>query len=571
MSDDATTLIREHAQLLSNQANFRRYWEEVAYYVMPAQATFLVQPSEGLKRTERLFDSTPVMANERFAASIESMSTPRGQLWGELTPEDDDLAEDRECKAWLDKINKQLFAMRYRNGAGFGTSTHENYLSLGAFGNMILFVDDAVSHPELFRRIGRGTVYRAIPMQESVWTCDHTGRVNTLYREFKLETQQACRMFGKSCPPTIRAQLEAAPYAKHEFLHIVKPNPELKSSARDYRGMEYASYYVAKAATTVVEPGGYRCWPFGIGRYAVAPLENYGRGPGMASLPAIRTLSEEKKTVLRAGQKVVDPPVLLYEEGVLEAFNQRAGAANYAMLTADGQPLAQPFETKGNIPLGLELMNLEKGDINDAFLVSLFQFLSQRTDTMTAAEVYVRQAQVAMMLAPSMGRTQDEYLGSIVHRELQVGFDSGCFENCGPMPRQLAMRGGSYKVNYTSPLSRASRAQEAGAITQTIQQFGEAAQIDPDVMLRLDLDGAMQEVADINGMPAKFIRSDDEVEALKQQKQQDQATKQIAAAAPGLSAAELNLARAEQARGASSAAAGQPLPASPTQPSPGGP
>ncbi len=182
MSDDATEILRRHAQLLSTPANFRRYWEEIAYYVIPAQATFLVQPTEGLKRTERLFDSSPQMGCEHFSAAVEGLLTPRSQIWHDLAPEDDDLAEDKSCKEFMDRLRKQLFAMRYRAGANFASQTHENYLSLGAFGNMILFVDDAVNHPHILRRSGLGTLYRSIPMQEAVWSCDHTGRVDTLYR-----------------------------------------------------------------------------------------------------------------------------------------------------------------------------------------------------------------------------------------------------------------------------------------------------------------------------------------------------------------------------------------------------
>ena len=557
---DAVQLIHEHSTLLGTQANFRRYWEETAYYVLPAQATFLQQPAEGQKRTERQFASKPQIALERFSASVDSMVTPRGQIWHELAPEDDDLADDRDCKAYLDALRKQLFAMRYRAGAGFATNTHQNYVSLGGFGNAILFVDDAVNYPTLFDRVGRGTLYRTLPMQECVWSCDHTGRVDSLYREFELEAQQAVKQFREDCPKEISDRVSADPYAKHKFLHVVKPNPERIMGRKGFQGMEYASWYIAKTQSKVIQTGGYECWPFGIARYAVAPGENYGRGPGQAALAAIRTLNEEKKTVLRAGQKIVDPPVLLAEEGVLEAFNQRSGAANYAMLTADGNELAKPFKTGGDIPLGLELMNLESGDIDDAFLVSLFQFLSQQQKDMTAAEVYARQAQVAMMLAPGMGRVGDEYIAPVVHRELDVGFRTGKFANLGPMPRKLAERGGAYKLNYTSPLARAARAHEAQAISTTLGQASEAASIDPDVTLRFDVDGAVQELADINGFPAKFVRSDEEVEKLKADKRASETAQQLAAAAPGLSKSELQLAQAEQAR--SGARAPIPAPAS---------
>jgi hypothetical protein len=75
------------------------------------------------------------------------------------------------------------------------------------------------------------------------------------------------------------------------------------------------------------------------------------------------------------GQKEVDPPILLTEEGVLEAFSLRPARSITARSPIKGEELAKPFKTGANVPLGLELMQIEKGDIEDAFLVSVFKVL----------------------------------------------------------------------------------------------------------------------------------------------------------------------------------------------------
>jgi len=531
----ASEIIRRSAELQGAQANFRRYWEEIAYYVMPAQATFLVQPSEGLKRTERLFDSTAVIANQRFAAAIESMLTPQSQEWHKLQPDASDLSDDQQVKEYLDQVNEILFALRYRARANFQSQTQECYLSLGAFGNAALFIDED---------IGSGIRYRCIPMQELGWAQDHQGRVDTVYRNFKLQNRQAVQKFRERCPPDIVKLAEMQPYAESEFIHCVEPNNERKASMRDSKGMRFTSTYVSKVGEMEVQNGGYRVFPYAISRYAVAPRENYGRGPAMAAFPAIRTLNEEKKTILRAGQSQVNPAMLLHEEGVLEAFNQRPGAVNYGMLTSDGTPLAQPLVTGANIPLGLELMNIEKGEVNDAFLTSLFQFLSQQRGDETAEEVRAREAQTATMLAPTMGRQQSEFLGPLIERELDVATAMGVLP---PPPKQLVMRGGGYKVSYQSTMARNMRLAEAGAIMDTIQALGVLAQIDPDAVDIMDIVAAAREVAEIKGVPAKLLRSDEEIAEIKAQKQQAMQAQAVAEHAPGLSKAALNLAQASQA------------------------
>lgn len=539
----AEEIIRREAQLQGEQANFRRYWEEIAYYVMPAQATFLIQPMEGMKRTERLFDATAQTANQRFSAAVESMLTPASQEWHKLQPDASDLSDDQQVKEYLDQVNEILFALRYRARANFQSQTQECYLSLGAFGNSALFIDED---------IGAGIRYRCTPMQELTWAQDHQGRVDTVYRHFKLQNRQAVQKFGENCPPDIVKEEKDSPYAETEFIHCVDPNPDYRPSKRDRGGMKYRSTYVSLKCQCTCQEGGYRVFPYAISRYAVAPRENYGRGPAMAAFPAIRTLNEEKKTILRAGQSQVNPAMLLHEEGILEAFNQRPGAVNYGMLSSDGTPLAQPLQTGANIPLGLELMKIEKDEIGDAFLTSLFQFLAQQRGDETAEEVRARQAQTATMLAPTMGRQQSEFLGPMIERELDIASAMGVLP---PAPKQLMVKGGGYKVSYQSTMARNMRLDEANAIMDMTQALGVFAQIDPDAALIMDIVAAAREVADIKGVAAKLLRSDDEIAALKAQKEQQQAGQDIAEHAPGLSKAALNLAQA----GAASASAAPPV------------
>lgn len=535
----AAEIIRREAQLQSQQANFRKYWEELAYYVMPAQATFLVQPSEGLKRTERLFDNTAVTANRRFAAAVESMLTPQSQEWHKLQPESADLSDDQEVKEYLDKVNEILFAQRYRAGANFQSQTQECYLSLGAFGNAALFIDEDAG--------AAGFRYRCVPMQEVVWSQNHQGTVDTVFRKFKREHRQAVQQFGSRCPSEIVKLAEDQPYAESEFIHCVEPNLDRKIGKVDYTGMRFKSTYISVMGQCEVQNGGYRVFPYAISRYSVAPRENYGRGPAMECFPAIRTLNEEKKTILRAGQSQVNPAMLLHEEGVLEAFSQRPGALNYGMLSSDGTPLAAPLQTGANIPLGMELMKVEKDEINDAFLTSLFQFLSQTRGDETAEEVRAREAQTATMLAPTMGRQQSEFLGPMIHCELTLADTMGLLP---PLPKQLARARGGYKVSYQSTMARNMRLAEAGAIMDTIQALGVLAQIDPDAADIMDIVAAARELAEIKGVPAKLLRTDDQIAQLKQQKEQAAQAQGIAEHAPGLSKAALNLAQAQQAIGA---------------------
>ncbi len=547
MSDDAATLLKHYEFLWGQQANFRQLWNTTAQFVLPAHDDFIGELTEGINRNSRIFDNTAVTANERFAAAMEQMLTPRTQRWHGLSPVDPDLEDQPDVQKYLDQVVKILFASRYRPQANFASQCDECYLSLGAFGNAALFTDELA---------GRHLRYRSIPLNEIVWALDHSGMVDTVFRKFKFTAKQAISAWGDKVPDTVRTAYDKNPYTDLEFLHCVRPNEEQTRGGVGYKGMPIESWYISLKDKAIIERGGYRTFPYAIGRYRMAPREHYGRGPAANALPAIRTLNEQKKTALRAGQKAVDPPILLAEEGVLTPFNQRPGAANYGMLTADGVQLAQPMKIDPNFQVAEKLMDMEATAINDAFLTSLFQILVQNPQ-MTATEALIRAQEKGAMIAPAMGRQQSEFLGPLIVREIDILSKAGILP---PPPDALQQSGQGIKIEYTSPLTRAMRAEEGTAIMNTIQAIGVMANLDKSVLNIIDMTDAAREIALINGCPAKLLRSDEQIDELVQQQQQDAQAQQLVNGAPQVSLAAKNLAQAQQASAAAAGSNAGPAP-----------
>lgn len=539
MSDDAASIIRQQEDLANKRANWDSFWEQIAYRVLPSQLGFTTITTEGERREDRAFDTTAITANERFAAFISEGLTPRDSMWHGLAPEDEDLQDDPESKAFLERLAKALFARRYRPEANFVSQRQENYLSLGAFGNYSLFIDEDV---------GRGVRYRAIPMREVFWEENHQGIIEIQHRKYQMSAYAAARKFGRLAPRKVLEDAEKRPHALHDFIHCVRPNDELKSGRQDYRGMPWASYHVYPHERSVISRGGFWSWPFANGRFMKGVGEIYARSPAVAAFPAILTVNEQKKTVLRAGQKAVDPPVLCTEDGVLDGFNMRSGAMNYGALNEQGTELVKPFNNQARVDLGVELMALEQQAINDAFMVSLFQILAEKPN-MTATEVLSRLQEKAELLSPTTGRLEAEDIGPLIAREIDLYARSSEGQwVLEEMPDQLRERGGAYKVVYSSPLARARRAAEALAITRTVEFAGAAAAIDPVAAAVVDVEESVRTLADIYGMPTKLVRSREDVARLMQQRQQQQTAMALAEAAPNVAGAAKDLAQAEQIR-----------------------
>lgn len=518
----ADDILQRHSRMESDRTTFESHWREIAERVLPRGNVFeRSQPiNKGEKRTEKVFDSTPILALERFSAAMESMLTPRTQRWHKLSVQDPDLNEYKPVRMYLDSVTDLLFAARYSPRANFASQLHENYMSLGAFGTGAIFIDDD---------LGLGLRYRALHLSE-LFICENfAGVIDTVHRKFVYTARQAAQRFGlEKLPEKIRTAAEKMPDQTFEFLHCVKPNDDLSYGRKDYRGMPWSSYYIAIESRTIVSEGGYRSMPYAVSRYVTAPREIYGRSPAMTALADIKMLNEMEKTLLRAAHKGVSPPLLLHEDGVLRAFDMRPDALNYGGIDDQGRPMVQELNSDARIDWGIQLSDQRRRSVQDAFLVTLFQILVDQPN-MTATEAMLRAQEKGALLAPTMGRQQSEMLGPLIQREIDILAAAGVIPE---PPPELAEIGAEIDIEYVSPLNRMQRSEDGVGIMRTLEAVTPLAQIDPAVLDVFDPEMIVRELAEINGVPAKVLRSPEEMKALKEQRAEAQQAAQLLEAAP---------------------------------------
>ena len=535
MDDLAQEILQEFKSVAGNRSNWEGHWQEIAERVLPSQSNSFntfnnYNQTEGEKRTEFIFDSTASIALNRFSAILDSLLTPRNSIWHKLIASDPNLMKDRSAQLYFDEVTRLLFKYRYTPRANFSSQNQQNFKSLGAFGTGSLFIDDLFNEP--------GIRYKAIHLSELFFVENHQGMVDKVLRHFPLTARQAYQKWGDKLPSAIISALSTSPDRQFFFLHCVKPNTERDHERFDYKGMAYSSYYLSMAGNKIIEEGGYNTFPYAISRYEQAPGEVYGRSPAMEVLPAIKTLNEEKKTILKQGHRTVDPILLVHDDGIIDTFNLKPGSLNAGGISADGRPLVQPLAV-GNIMIGKELMDDERAVINDAFLVTLFQILTE-TGQMTATEVLERTREKGILLAPTLGRQQSEYLGPMIDREIDILARQGLLP---PMPGILLEAQGEYNVQYDSPLSRAQRAEEASGLMRTVETALQVVNVTQsmEAIDHFDWDVIIPEISQIQGVPTRWMKSVEDVQKIRMGRAKAAQQQQQVEAMPG-QAAMLNAA-----------------------------
>jgi hypothetical protein len=277
----------------------------------------------------------------------------------------------------------------------------------------------------------------------------------------------------------------------------------------------------------VAPEGGYTSFPYSISRYVTAPDEVYGRSPAMSALPDIKMLNEMAKTDIRAVHKLIDPPILLHDDGILGGgsmtVNMRPGGLNVGGVNRNGQAMMQPFGTGARVDINENKMQQRRDSIDDAFLVTLFQILVD-TPRMTATEALIRAQEKGMLLTPTMGRQQSESLGPLIERELDL----------------LAFHG------KLPPMSRMQRAEELVGVQRTMELLAPFAQMDPTVLDVFDKDQLARLTAEVSGVPTPILRSPDAVAEIRAQRAQAEADAAMVQAAQPIAGAMKDAAQASQ-------------------------
>ena len=528
MLDIGNEIVKRFDELAGQRGTWEDHWTEIAERVLPRYADSFnaasAEETPGQKRTEKMIDSTAGLALERFAAAMESMLTPRTQKWHRLVPSDPVLGRDREVKLWFEDATNILFKHRYASKANYASQQHEVYMGLGAFGTGIMFVD----HHD-----NGGLRYAAIDLRELLFDMNHQGIVDTTYRKFKLTARQMQQRVevGRwdKIPEAVSNSMENQPDKKFEIIHCIRPRSEIQKGRTDSKGKKWASYYVCTTGNEVLSEGGYDTFPYQVSRYVTGPGEKYGRSPAMFVLPSIKVLNEQKKTMLKQGHRVVDPVLLSHDDGVLDTFSLLPGSMNPGGVSAEGRALVQTLPT-GNLAAGQELMDMERQIINDSFLVSLFQILVE-TPAMTATEVLERAREKGALLSPTMGRQQSESLGPMIEREVDVLLTQGMLP---PMPDALIEAKGEFEISYDSPLSRSQRAEEASGWLRTLEAAIAYANTTQDlgVLDQFNSDVIYKQLAEINAVPASWMRGEEEIAQIRESRAQQQQQQQMIEAAP---------------------------------------
>ncbi len=518
MPVDTQFLKRRLEAQRANKTAIEAVWDEVEKYVMPLTAAGRGElHSESGVRWFRgeVWDSTAVDALQRFSSSIHGAVTSPAIRWFKLGFRDGQLQKDTDACKWLDEVGEIIWADLQESD--FNQEIGATYKEFVGLGNMVLGVEAMEPDPT---KPWKGLDFTGVPCREVNFEPDaHRGWLR-LYRDLDWYPGQIVDKFRGHKRPLPEKIVQAAQSAdamsekrrivwalwRREEGEVTKGNlvpPERRPIG--------SVYFDGETGEQLGDEGGYYEEPVFQSPWDRTAGSVWGHGPAIIALPSIKSLNGWVQLRMNAAAKVVDPPFLTEERGLLSDPDLRPGGMT---VVADLERSMKPFESGTRFDVAQEEITELRAFIRLMFHVDDLQL--KESPAMTATEVQVRYELMNRVLGSTLARLTTGILDPMLRTVLGIELRAG---RLPPMPEQVKKAGGEATVQYLGPLSRSQRTDEVASIERFLAL--DAAAMKSGFVLAgdlVDVDGMMRAAAERLGVPAQLLRPQHEVDRIRAQR-----------------------------------------------------
>ncbi|MGG2141713.1 portal protein [Symbiopectobacterium sp. RP] len=511
VNETASKIIRRADSLKALRQSNESAWRECFDFTYPLRgagfSSDVLDASSAKSRVAQLLDGTATDSTRILASALMSGMTPANAQWMDLNSE----SLTDEQKTWLSTCATLVWENIH--AANFDAEAYEACLDVVIAGWFALYIDEDKEQG--------GFTFQQWPLSQCyVSSSRRDGIVDTLYRCYPLTAEQAVKEFGdKNVSDKIRDEAKKKPDAKFDFIHAIFPRDTYVVNARLAKNMRFASYHIDVQGKCTARESGYHEFPVAVPRWMKIPASAYGVGPVYDALPDCKELNEIKRMEKAAADLAISGMWIVEDDGVINPRTVKVGPRR--IIVANSVNSMKPLLTGADFNVAFTSEEKLRAQIRKILMADQLQ--PQDGPAMTATEVHVRVALIRQLLGPVYGRFQAEYLQILVQRCFGIAYRAGIF----PAAPE-GMDSANFNVHYISPLARAQKLEDVTAIERAGANIAQLAQIDPDVTDLLDTDSAARVVSEALGVPAKVIRSADDVARLREQRRpaQQQAAQQ---------------------------------------------
>ena len=497
-------------RLKGDRATTESVWQAIRDLIYPSGGSFLSKETPGGKQGQKVLDNTGEQASELLTAALFAGLTHPDQPWFNMRGVGLEPGDDRDADIWLDIVSRRTLSRFNSPLSNFAPQQDEKLMDLVDYGSGCVFIQERPGQPPLFS---------SRPIAECLFAEGPDGNVDTVYRDVEYTAGQALAKFKGSAGAKVIAAANDPKTRDNmfQFVHATYPREDRDAQRLDPHNMPFASVWVNKTEKHQISVSGFPEFPYACPRWRKRAGEVYGRGPGHKALADVQMLQRAMKAQIRGVEKIIDPSLMVANDGVLNTPRLGSGKITYIephLMAMAGDPI-RPIQTGGRPDLGERFLDGVRERVQFAFFTHLIQFA--RDPKMTATQFLGITEQTRNVLAPILARLQSQDAQPMIARVFAIGTRAGWYP---PPPESIAGR--ELRIEYVSPLTKQQNVGEARAAAQTIEMLTPLSTTHPEVFDNYDLDAIARDTGAIMGMRASWIRGMDQVAAMRKARAQVQ-------------------------------------------------
>ena len=528
MHTDAKSLKERGDRLFSQKRVLDARNQEIAWHFYPERADFTAKRSEGEDWADHLMTGYPSMVRRDLGNSLGSMLRPRAKKWFHISVEEE---PDHEGKVWLEWATQTQTRAMYDRVTQFARATKEGDHDFAAFGGCVISIE--------MNWRDTAILYRTWHLRDVAWAQDVYGQISEVYRNWEPTGQQLEQLFGKkgSLHSAVVNSLTQEPHRKWKCRHIKIRSDEYGNKFK----APWASIWIDCENEHIMleEPA--------MSRGYVIPLwmtisgSQYPYSPAtLIALPDARLIQAMTLTLLEAGERYVNPPMVGVAEAIRGDVQLFAGGFTAVDMEYDerlGEVLRPLNQDKGSFPSGFEMHDRVATLMREAFYLNTMELPPVGGPDMTAYEVGQRVQEYIRRALPLFEPMEHEYNGMLCEETFDLLLRNGGFGPPDSIPKSIAGR--DIKFRFESPLADMVEREKGQLFLEAKAMLASAMEVDPEAALTIDFEETLRDVLSGIGVPEKWMASPEAVEAAKQKiAQQAEAQAMMAQVGQGAEAAQ---------------------------------
>ena len=485
-------------QLWTQNDYWKPHWREIQRLALPYRGRLEEEnqtQNDGKERADDRYDGTATRALRILSAGMHGGLTSPSAKWFRLGFSDRELTKYGPVRSWLDMVEEIMYSQLRRSN--FYQAVQNVYLECGGFGTACMFEE---AHDS-----GLGVWFRVITAGDYTLIVDNQGRVNGVARQDWLTAQQMKEKFGDSISDETKRLAKDHPFKYVKIIQLVEPRTERDVNKIDAKNLPFKSVYFEDYKDTKLREGGYAEFPYMCPRWDVIGSNVFGYSPAMDALPDIRSINAITADLLTAVEKEVNPPVNV-PESLWDSIDLLPGGQNPS---STNEHVTATYQISPNLSAGAALRDEFKQAIGEWFYTPLFVLTAN--PNATATEIAAKNEEQLIQLGPVIQRMFTELLNPNIKRTFSILYKQGLI----PEP-PMEIAGAPIEIEYISTLAQAQKLVGIQKLERFVNFAAGTAQVEQSALDNVDFDAVITEHANGTGVPARLLRSEQEVMKIRQ-------------------------------------------------------